>query len=323
MNRSNARVMWRMLGLARPLAGWMVLAVACGVAGFCCATGIPVLASAAALAAAGKGTLAWGLPAAVAALALMAVARGVLHYIEQRCNHYIAFRLLAHIRDLVFGALRKLCPAKLAGADRGSLVSTVTSDVELLEVFYAHTVSPVCIAALMAVVMGLFLGYIHPQLAALALASYALVGVAVPVLISRGSGTDGRARSPQRGALGHAGAPARRRRPRASCHDGRHHGPLYAAAAPGRRPRLRGRRYGRGRGPRCGCDLQLVWPLRGARQPGVHVAGHARRGQPRAGHPRRGAAGGRGPRRRGDAPSVHGRRRRARGLLVRRRADSR
>ncbi len=201
MNRSNARVMWRMLGLARPLAGWMVLAVACGVAGFCCATGIPVLASAAALAAAGKGTLAWGLPAAVAGLALMAVARGVLHYIEQRCNHYIAFRLLAHIRDLVFGALRKLCPAKLAGADRGSLVSTVTSDVELLEVFYAHTVSPVCIAALMAVVMGLFLGYIHPQLAALALASYALVGVAVPVLISRGSGTDGRASRDQAGAL--------------------------------------------------------------------------------------------------------------------------
>lgn len=201
MDRSNARVMWRMLGLARPLAGWMVLAVACGVAGFCCATGIPVLASAAALAAAGKGTLAWGLPAAVAALALMVVARGVLHYIEQRCNHYIAFRLLAHIRDLVFGALRKLCPAKLAGADRGSLVSTVTSDVELLEVFYAHTVSPVCIAALMAVVMGLFLGYIHPQLAALALASYALVGVAVPVLISRGSGTDGRASRDQAGAL--------------------------------------------------------------------------------------------------------------------------
>lgn len=190
--RSNARVMWRMLGLAKPLAGWMVLAVACGVAGFCCATGVPVLAAEAALVAVGRGGLAWGLAATVGALAAMAVARGVLHYVEQRCNHYIAFKLLAHVRDLVFGALRRLTPAKLAGADRGALISTVTADVELLEVFYAHTISPVCIAVLMAVAMGVFLGGIHPALAALALASYALVGIAVPVLVSRASGSEGR-----------------------------------------------------------------------------------------------------------------------------------
>lgn len=97
VKRSNVRVMWRMLGLARPLAGWMVIAVACGVAGFCCATGVPVLAAEAALAVCGQGSLAWGLPAIVSALAFLAVARGVLHFIEQRCNHYIAFRLLAHI----------------------------------------------------------------------------------------------------------------------------------------------------------------------------------------------------------------------------------
>lgn len=96
--RSNLRVMWRMLGLACPLAGWMVLAVACGVAGFCCATGIPVLAAEAALAMCGRGSLAWALPAFAGVLALMAVARGVLHFIEQRCNHYIAFKLLAHVR---------------------------------------------------------------------------------------------------------------------------------------------------------------------------------------------------------------------------------
>lgn len=190
--RSNARVMWRMLGLAKPLAGWMVLAVACGVAGFCCATGVPVLAAEAALVAVGRGSLAWGLATTVGALAAMAVARGVLHYVEQRCNHYIAFKLLAHVRDLVFGALRRLTPAKLAGADRGALISTVTADVELLEVFYAHTISPVCIAVLMAVAMGVFLGGIHPALAALALASYALVGIAVPALVSRASGSEGR-----------------------------------------------------------------------------------------------------------------------------------
>ncbi len=200
-NRSNLRIMWRMLGLAKPLAGWMGLAVACGVAGFCCATGIPVLAAEAALAVCGAGSIAWGLPAIVAVLALMAVARGVLHFVEQRCNHYIAFKLLAHIRDLVFGALRRLAPAKLAGADRGALVSTVTSDVELLEVFYAHTISPVCIAVLMAVIMGVCLGFIHPALAALAIASYALTGVLVPVLISRASGEDGRASRDQAAAL--------------------------------------------------------------------------------------------------------------------------
>ena len=190
--RSNARVMWRMLGLARPLAGWMVLAVACGVAGFCCATGVPVLAAEAALAAVGAGSLPWALGVTVAVLAVMAVARGVLHYVEQRCNHYIAFKLLAHVRDLVFGALRRLTPAKLAGSDSGALISTVTADVELLEVFYAHTISPICIAALMAVVMGAFLGGIHPALAAMALASYALVGIVVPVAVSRASGGEGR-----------------------------------------------------------------------------------------------------------------------------------
>lgn len=190
--RSNARVMWRMLGLAGPLAGWMVLAVVCGVLGFCCATGIPVLAAEAIFIAQGMGSLTWSLSTAVAVLAVMAVARGVLHYIEQRCNHYIAFKLLAHVRDLVFAALRRLTPAKLAGSDSGALISTITADVELLEVFYAHTISPVCIAALMAVVMACFLGAIHPALAGFALCAYALIGIAVPVLVSRSSGTEGR-----------------------------------------------------------------------------------------------------------------------------------
>ena len=188
----NARVMWRMLGLAKPLAGWMAIAVACGVAGFCCATGIPVLAAAAALAVVGAAPATLPLAGVVAILAAMAVARGVLHFIEQRCNHYIAFRLLAHVRDLVFSALRRLTPAKLAGADRGDLVSTVTADVELLEVFYAHTISPICIAVLMACVMGAFLGAVAGVLpAALALGSYAVVSVLVPVLVSRSSGEGG------------------------------------------------------------------------------------------------------------------------------------
>lgn len=199
--RSNARVMWRMLGLAKPLTGVMVVSVVCGVAGFCCATGIPVLAAWEAMRLTFTDSLTAPELWVIGVLAGMAVARGVLHYIEQRCNHYIAFKLLAHVRDLVFGALRRLAPAKLAGADRGSLVSTVTSDVELLEVFYAHTISPVCIAALMAVVMCAFLGRVNPALALLALAAYAVVGVVVPVLISRASGKAGRETRDLAGAL--------------------------------------------------------------------------------------------------------------------------
>ncbi len=193
--------MWRLLGLVRPLAGFMVLSVLCGVAGFCCATGIPVLASEAALMVAGFGSLQVPLATVIVILAVMAVARGVLHYVEQRCNHYIAFRLLAHVRDLVFGALRKLCPAKLAGSDRGELISTITSDVELLEVFFAHTISPACIAVIMAIIMAAFLGSFHWALAVVALVAYALVGIVVPLAVSRASGTAGQRVRDQAGAL--------------------------------------------------------------------------------------------------------------------------
>ena len=116
---SNVSIMWRMLGLVKPLAGVMTLAIACGVIGFCCATFLPVLAVRGGLAAAGFGEpFGLSLTGIAVALAVMAVARGVLHYAEQTCNHYIAFKLLASIRDRVFANLRKLCPAKLAGADQ-------------------------------------------------------------------------------------------------------------------------------------------------------------------------------------------------------------
>lgn len=196
-----ARIMWRMLGFVKPLAGVMVVSVACGVVGFCCTTGIPVLAAEEVLALAGSGSLTWPLATVCWALAAMALARGVLHYIEQRCNHYIAFRLLTRIRDLVFGALRKLAPAKLSGRDRGSLVSTVTSDVELLEVFFAHTISPVCIATLMAIVGAAFLWQLAPAFALVALVAWVLVGITVPLSVSRGSGDAGRRQRDLAGSL--------------------------------------------------------------------------------------------------------------------------
>ena len=188
---SNFRLMGRMLGFVKPMVGVMCISVFCGILGFVCATALPVLAAEAVLSAAGKGSLAWSVVAFGGMLAVLAVARGSLHYIEQRCNHYIAFKLLAHIRDLVFGALRELAPAKLSGRNRGELISTITSDIELLEVFYAHTISPVLIAAGMTIVLMVFLANLAPVFALVALCGYILVGVVSPILVSKASGEGG------------------------------------------------------------------------------------------------------------------------------------
>ncbi len=192
MHRSGMQVMLRLVGLTRPLAGQMAISVACGVVGFVCATAIPVLGVAEALGIAEVGSV--PIPTAWAPLVLLAlaVARGVLHYIEQNRNHFIAFKLLAHVRDLVFGALRRLAPAKLAGADRGALVSTVTADVELLEVFYAHTISPILIAVITCAGMAAFMGLRHPAFALVACMAYLAVGVVLPLVASRTSGDAGR-----------------------------------------------------------------------------------------------------------------------------------
>lgn len=180
-----------MLGLVKPLAAWMVFAICCGVLGFTCATAIPVIGAATAWRVASGASVRLGAMAAL--LAVLAIVRGVLHYLEQRTNHYIAFRLLAHIRSLVFGALRRLAPAKLAGADRGSLIATLTSDVELLEVFYAHTISPIAIALIMSGIMVALIGSCQPTLGLVAALAYVVVGVVVPLVSSRFTRDAGRA----------------------------------------------------------------------------------------------------------------------------------
>lgn len=118
-------------------------------------------------------------------LLLLAVCRGVFHYIEQYCNHFIAFKLLAIIRHKVFAALRKLCPAKLEGRQKGNLISIITSDIELLEVFYAHTISPIAIAFLTSVFMVLFIGHFDSGAGLIATCGYLAVGVAIPLLKGR------------------------------------------------------------------------------------------------------------------------------------------
>ncbi len=191
-SRSNARVIWRMLGLVRPLSGFMVISVLCGVAGFCCATFLPVLAVWEACSIVLRQEPPLPLGVCLGTLALMALLRGILRYAEQICKHYIAFKLLAHIRSEVFASLRRLAPARLSGVDRGSLISTLTSDIELLEVFFAHTISPVCIAALMLVVMVAFTGSFAWQLGLVMLVAQLVVGAVVPIMVFRVSGNGGR-----------------------------------------------------------------------------------------------------------------------------------
>ena len=184
------RVMLRLVGLVRPLAGFMALAILMGVAGHACAAAITVLGGYGVLAVLADGAAA-PLAGLIAAMAVCAVARGLLRYGEQACNHFIAFKLLALIRDRVFRALRRLAPAKLEGRDRGDLISLITSDIELLEVFYAHTISPAAIALLFCAGACALIGGYHPLLAAVAACSYVAVGVACPLIASRLAGDAG------------------------------------------------------------------------------------------------------------------------------------
>ena len=188
--RGGFSVMARLIGLVKPLAGFMVLAVVMGLAGHLCASSITIFGSYAVLGLLGFDTP-LGLKAMFASVVLFAVLRAALRYAEQSCNHFIAFKLLALIRDQVFLALRKLCPAKLEGRDKGDLISVITSDIELLEVFYAHTISPAAIAFFYTVVMCLFIGSFHPAMGILALLAYLAVGIIIPLITSRLSGRDG------------------------------------------------------------------------------------------------------------------------------------
>ena len=188
--RSGFKVMARLIGLVKPLSGYMALAVFMGLAGHLAATFITIFGGYAVTDAAGIKAP-FSMTFIIVSVIVFALLRGVLRYAEQSCNHLIAFKLLALIRQKVFIALRRLCPAKLEGKDKGDLISVITSDIELLEVFYAHTVSPVLIAVLFSVILCLFIGRFHPLLGLIALAAYVTVGAVIPVATSKISGGDG------------------------------------------------------------------------------------------------------------------------------------
>lgn len=182
--------MMRLVGLVKPLTGYMVLAIIMGLIGHLAAAFITILGGYA-VAEILEIDTPLTLNMIFISVCVFALIRGILRYAEQACNHFIAFKLLALLRDKVFRALRELCPAKLEGKDKGNLISVITSDIELLEVFYAHTISPIAIAFLFSVIMCLFIGSFHPALGIVAPAAYMTVGIVIPILTSKRSGEDG------------------------------------------------------------------------------------------------------------------------------------
>ena len=199
--RSALKIMGSLIGLVKPLIHIMILAVLLGTAGYLYAIFLTILAGQILIQGLGhvagtQGAMSQGLFAGMTPqnlfvlMIVLAVARGILHYAEQYCNHFIAFKLLAIIRHKVFAALRRLCPAKLEGRDKGNLISIITTDIELLEVFYAHTISPAAIAALTSFMMVFFMGSYHVGAGIFALCAYLIVGIFIPLWNgSRGGNT--------------------------------------------------------------------------------------------------------------------------------------
>ena len=191
--RSAIQIMGSLIGLVTPLLHIMLAAIILGTLGYLCAIFLTILAGQVIVHGLLTGVAGMTVPVdnmwlvftpvktIITVMIVIAVLRGILHYVEQYCNHFIAFKLLAIIRHKVFAALRKLCPAKLEGRDKGNLISIITTDIELLEVFYAHTISPIAIATLTSIIMVIFIGRYHWLAGVIALVAYLIVGVVIPM----------------------------------------------------------------------------------------------------------------------------------------------
>ena len=189
LRRSGAKIMASLIVLLGSLSYIMLLAVINGSIGFIAAMGVTIFGATGVAKALGilglcaEVSLSWGW--VIGLCVGCGVIRGGLRYLEQYSNHYIAFKLLAALRNKIFGALRVLCPAKLESKQKGSIIAMITSDIETLEVFYAHTISPICIAVLVSLAVFLFVGFVSSwYLALVALAGYIVIGIVVPLISS-------------------------------------------------------------------------------------------------------------------------------------------
>ncbi len=206
--RSGLFLMASLIGRIKPLLPVMLLAIFLGVCGYLCAIFLTIFGACQLLrlvlgeAAAELAVLSiFSSKGMYVLLVVLAVARGLLHYGEQYCNHYIAFRLLALLRHQLFAKLRSLCPAKLEGKEKGNLISLITTDIELLEVFYAHTISPIAIAVVVSAIMTGYVGHFSVAAGLLALAGYVVVGICLPLLFGRRGAATGMAYRTDMGSL--------------------------------------------------------------------------------------------------------------------------
>ena len=183
---STFQVIKRLLGEAKPLAGLMVAASTAGTIGHLAATFLPMFGIIAGFALAGNPV--WGMSAAgaITAMIVCAVLRGLTRYVEQYLNHNVAFHLLALFRSKAFAALRRLAPAKLAGKGKGDLIAMLTTDVELLEIFFAHTISPVAIAVTTTIVYAIVAATLSPWMALALIVSHLIIGIIVPRFFATG-----------------------------------------------------------------------------------------------------------------------------------------
>lgn len=184
LTMSNTKVIFRMLKLVKPLRLQMIFAILTGVLGFLCAIGIPVVSTMVLLQILGMYEHV-KLSSLLIILLSFAILRGVFHYLEQHSNHYIAFKLLAIIRDKVYTTLRRLAPAKLDGKDKGNLIALITNDVELLEVFYAHTISPTVIAFITSIILLAIFAHMNIIAMLIALISYITMGIIIPFVVNK------------------------------------------------------------------------------------------------------------------------------------------
>lgn len=187
--RKGIEIMMRLIGLVKPMLPIMIIAIILGILGYMCAISITVMAGFVFISK--VSSLNYSVDRIFVLLIFMAVMRGVLHYGEQYCNHFIAFKLLAHIRKKVFAQLRRLCPAKLEGRDKGNLISVITTDIELLEVFYAHTISPILIGISVSIIMFIFIAHQSIYAGLLSASAYIVVGALIPLIMGRLGGGSG------------------------------------------------------------------------------------------------------------------------------------
>lgn len=190
MRRSGFNIMMKLITLVKPLIGFMFLAIIAGVIGNLAAIFIPAYSSYV-IANIVSRSVQINLNMSFILLIVLAISRGFLRYVEQLCNHFIAFKLLAIIRNKVFRALRRLAPAKLEGKEKGNLISLITSDIELLEVFYAHTISPIFIAFITSVIVVSILFTYSVKAAIFAMISYLIVGLFLPIFSSKSGKKEG------------------------------------------------------------------------------------------------------------------------------------